>query len=187
MENSLKHKRCLVLNKSWFPSNIASAHRSIRMALNGRSVIIHPETLMAYSFDEWVKKGVEDDDHIQAGSLTFDIPKIIVTLYYDKIHMKGLPLTHANMYKRDGYKCWYCGSSKNLTWDHVIPKSKGGKHKWNNVITCCFNCNNEKDNMDVEEFCQIKNYKVPKPISLSYFPWLIDFQNVPEGWRNFLK
>jgi len=157
------------------------------MVLNGRGVIVHPETLSVYSFREWVNKGVEKEEHIKTGSLTFDIPRIIVTLYYDKIHMKGLPLNHENMYKRDGHKCWYCGGNKNLTWDHIIPRCKNGRHKWNNLITCCFNCNNEKDNMDVEEFCQIKKCEVPRPLSLSYFPWLIDFHEVPEEWRNFLK
>jgi len=187
MSRSLRTKSCLILNKNWFPSNIATISRSVRMVLNGRGVIVHPETLSVYSFREWVNKGVEKEEHIKTGSLTFDIPRIIVTLYYDKIHMKGLPLNHENMYKRDGHKCWYCGGNKNLTWDHIIPRCKNGRHKWNNLITCCFNCNNEKDNMDVEEFCQIKKCEVPRPLSLSYFPWLIDFHEVPEEWRNFLK
>lgn len=187
MKDSLKKKKCLVLNKNWFPANVANASRGISIAINGRGVIVHPKTLATYSFDEWVKKEVEYDDYIKTNYLTFDIPRIIVTLYYDKVHQKGVPLTHSNMYKRDGHKCWYCGSKKNLTWDHIVPKCKQGKHKWGNVVTSCFKCNNEKDNMDVEEFCQIKNCEIPNPLSMSYFPWLIDISNAPKEWWNFLK
>lgn len=46
--------------------------------------------------------------------------------------------------RRDKHTCQYCGSTKHLTLDHVIPSSKGGKHTWDNIVTACENCNNRK-------------------------------------------
>jgi len=46
--------------------------------------------------------------------------------------------------KRDNYSCVYCGSKKNLTIDHLIPKSKGGGNSWDNLVTCCSPCNIKK-------------------------------------------
>ena len=46
--------------------------------------------------------------------------------------------------RRDGYTCVYCGSKKNLTIDHILPKSKGGGNTWSNLVTCCSPCNLKK-------------------------------------------
>lgn len=55
------------------------------------------------------------------------------------------------IYKRDHYTCQYCGSIKDLTIDHVIPKSKGGTNNWDNLVTCCRKCNLKKGNKFLSE------------------------------------
>ena len=54
------------------------------------------------------------------------------------------PVNRREVLKRDNHRCQYCGSNKRLTLDHVIPVSKGGEHKWNNVVTACESCNQRK-------------------------------------------
>ena len=54
------------------------------------------------------------------------------------------PVNRREVLKRDNHRCQYCGSNKRLTLDHVIPVSKGGEHKWNNVVTACEPCNHYK-------------------------------------------
>ena len=54
------------------------------------------------------------------------------------------PVNRREVLKRDNHRCQYCGSNKRLTLDHVIPVSKGGEHKWNNVVTACESCNQYK-------------------------------------------
>jgi len=56
---------------------------------------------------------------------------------------------------RDGHKCVYCGSSENLTVDHVRPKSKGGTDTADNLVTACRPCNQAKGSMHVDIFMQI--------------------------------
>ena len=55
---------------------------------------------------------------------------------------------------RDGHKCVYCGSSENLTIDHVRPKSKGGTDTADNCVTACRPCNQAKGSMHVDVFMQ---------------------------------
>lgn len=54
------------------------------------------------------------------------------------------PVTRKEILKRDRHQCQYCGSKKNLTIDHVIPRSLGGKHCWENVVIACVSCNSRK-------------------------------------------
>lgn len=60
------------------------------------------------------------------------------------------------IFKRDGYKCIKCGSNKNLTIDHIIPKSKGGRDSITNYQTMCKKCNSEKSNIILTEY--LKTY-----------------------------
>jgi 5-methylcytosine-specific restriction endonuclease McrA len=58
---------------------------------------------------------------------------------------KGVPFTRANVFLRDEFTCQYCGcKGKDLTFDHVLPKSRGGKTRWDNVVAACQACNLKK-------------------------------------------
>lgn len=73
--------------------------------------------------------------------------KVIRLLKYIKMPLSRAARekpTKAGIYRRDGYSCQYCGSTRSLTIDHVIPKSKGGLDVWENVALCCENCNTKK-------------------------------------------
>ncbi|NEQ45305.1 MAG: HNH endonuclease [Leptolyngbya sp. SIOISBB] len=59
-------------------------------------------------------------------------------------HWKVPSVTRREVFRRDQHRCQYCGSRKQLTLDHVIPRSKGGPHSWDNVVTACAPCNNAK-------------------------------------------
>jgi hypothetical protein len=59
--------------------------------------------------------------------------------------------TRALIYKRDDHECQYCGSTKDLTIDHIIPRSRGGQDTWENLVACCHKCNTKKGNMLLSE------------------------------------
>ena len=85
-------------------------------------------------------------------SKTFQIPLIVkLTYFVDMIYKRKVSFSHSNVFVRDNYTCGYCGNvysknSKELTIDHIIPKSKGGKNDWMNCITACKSCNALKGN-----------------------------------------
>jgi len=94
-----------------------------------------------------------------------------------------------NIYARDKYKCQYCGqrfSSEELTYDHVIPRSRGGKTEWENIVTCCVDCNRRKGGRTPAE-AGMK--LIRKPVKPTWIPALritIGFREVPQSWRDYL-
>ena len=85
---------------------------------------------------------------------------------------------------RDHSSCQYCGSKSNLTIDHIIPKQKGGKDSWENLIIACSPCNSRKGNRTLVE-ANMKLMKVPKkPNRFMYFNQYINHKN--EGWKEYL-
>ena len=73
--------------------------------------------------------------------------------------------TRNMIYKRDGYSCQYCGSTRDLTIDHVIPRSKGGGDTWENLVACCDKCNVSKGNKYLHETNMKLRSKPKAPIS----------------------
>ena len=107
----------LVLNSDYSPLNVTSLKRGFVLVDKGKAEII--------------KKG-ETDIITTIGN--FARPIIIRLLDYIKYRPKTIKVNRKKILKRDRYTCQYCGSKRNLTIDHVIPRSKGGKNTWSNFI-----------------------------------------------------
>jgi len=93
------------------------------------------------------------------------VPLRIQSLRYVKLpnHFYGpAKLSNINLFTRDNHYCKYCGAEENLTRDHVVPLSRGGKDVWENVVTSCTKCNNRKGDRTPEEAGMRLNI-VPKP------------------------
>jgi 5-methylcytosine-specific restriction endonuclease McrA len=78
-------------------------------------------------------------------------PLIIRLLRYINYRGNGMRVNRQKVFKRDEYQCVYCGSQKELTIDHVQPRSRGGRNTWTNLVTCCSKCNHKKGNKTPEE------------------------------------
>ena len=94
-------------------------------------------------------------------------------------------MTRHNIFRRDGGRCQYCGTTKELTLDHVVPKSKGGKSTWNNLVTACKPCNARKGDFSLDQIdMKLKN----QPYKPSYVMFLMDNSGlVQDDWMPFLK
>ena len=82
---------------------------------------------------------------------TYVRPLIIRLLKYINYRGSGIRVNRHRVFRRDNNECVYCGSKKELTIDHVIPRSKGGKNTWDNLVTCCQKCNLKKGNKTPDE------------------------------------
>lgn len=102
-------------------------------------------------------------------SQDYPYPSVIKTKRYVNLPYKGVVLTRHNIFKRDSFCCQYCGKDKDLTLDHLIPKSKGGKSTWTNLVTACKSCNAKKGDFTPEQ-AGLKLLK--KPIRPSYVMFL---------------
>jgi hypothetical protein len=112
----------LVLNASWEPLHITQGKRAIVLLLKKKAQRLSKQ--------------------------------VIRLLNYVKIPFSKM-VTHkpskSAIYRRDGNKCNYCGQNKNLTIDHIIPRSAGGDNSWCNLTLACSRCNTKKGNKRLEE------------------------------------
>jgi 5-methylcytosine-specific restriction endonuclease McrA len=86
-------------------------------------------------------------------------------------------LTNINLFRRDLHICGYCGRMfmpDKLSRDHIIPVSKGGKDNWMNVITACKRCNNEKDDLSIDEWNKKSLKETGEGRALVYLPYTPD-------------
>jgi len=82
---------------------------------------------------------------LRSPSTTLNIPEHIRLKTGGKERIwKIPPVNRREVLRRDAHTCQYCGSKKRLTLDHVMPRSKGGQHSWNNVVAACAPCNSYK-------------------------------------------
>ena len=91
--------------------------------------------------------------------------------------------TRSLIYKRDDHQCQYCGSTEDLTLDHIIPKSKGGGDTWDNLVTCCIKCNSKKGNKYLKETDLVLRNKPTIPFNKT----LLDVQKSKiSEWKEYL-
>ena len=124
------------------------------------------------------------DEFFHTVSSTFSVPSVIRLRDYVSTPYKGVMLTRQNIFRRDGHKCQYCGSSHDLTLDHVLPRSRKGGTTWENLITACKSCNMRKGNrLPDEAGMPLKT----KPFKPSFLMFLRDCSGPLENdWMEFL-
>lgn len=127
--------------------------------------------------DKWVRSAKE----------AFQIPSVIVLFRYIDEKFFSLPCTRKNILTRDDHQCQYCGNhfrESDLTIDHVIPRSKGGKNEWNNVAAACRTCNQRKSNYLLENSPVSLIRKPKKPSYRSLIKKRIGDAN--SKWKEYL-
>ncbi|WP_235204179.1 HNH endonuclease [Deinococcus sp. RL] len=131
----LSAPRVLVLNASYEPLHVTSVKRAI--------------TLVQYGVAEVLELG---GDVVRSPSTVLRVPSVIrLRRYVRRPRVHPVPFNRRNVLRRDTYTCQYCGSSQDLTLDHVLPRSRGGRHSWDNVTTACRPCNQRKGNRTPDE------------------------------------
>lgn len=159
--------KVLVLSQSYEPLSITSARKAILLVFSGKADIID-----------------ESDDYVHSVSYSFKMPSIIKLKSRPKFNPFTLvELNRKNIFRRDNYTCQYCNSTENLTIDHVIPKSRGGKSTWENLVTACHSCNNKKDNKSLKDVgMQLKT----EPKRLHYVHFLARKKSICDSWKPYL-
>lgn len=98
---------------------------------------------------------------------------------------KKIELTRRNILRRDANKCQYCGKkATDMTIDHVVPRSRGGRDSWENLVTACVNCNNHKGNKTPEEANMPLMVQPKKPHHIMFLKQFIG--RLEDNWRPFL-
>lgn len=145
-------RKVLVLNASGEPHSLSKWTRAIKLLVKGKA-----ET-------------VEHDGRILVPG--FPMPRVIKLRRYIYRPYKKLAANRENVIHRDGYTCQYCGRrrrERDLTLDHVLPRSRGGKDTWTNLVAACYACNARKGDRTPEEAC-MPLLSIPyRPVSSLHF------------------
>ena len=145
------HETILVLNMDYNPINFTNWKRAIVLLMKNKAQALGRRVIRLVNY---------------------------IKLPYEKLAQNKPSRTM--IYKRDGHKCQYCGSTKNLTIDHIIPRSRGGGDTWENLVVACMPCNTRKSDKLLEE-TNMNLRTIPKqPINKMLFS--LDRANVPE-WK----
>jgi 5-methylcytosine-specific restriction endonuclease McrA len=162
-------RRVLLLNASHEPLTAISLKRAVVLVLADKAETIE--------FDA-------NGTVLHSASLAVDAPAVIRLKYYVRVpYMNRVPLTRRALMRRDNYRCAYC-QSRAETIDHVVPRSRGGEHIWENVVASCKAHNMRKANKLLSEL----GWALPFTPSVPREPrWLSGIEHVDPVWMPYLE
>ena len=128
----------------------------------------------------------EYDVEIRSPSVAMRTPAVVRLRKAGSTTKHAVRFSRINVYTRDGFRCQYCGERKemrDLNYDHVVPRMRGGKTVWENIVTCCYACNDRKGSRTPAEAGMTLRRKPFKPSSLPVTPVLpMRRVEMPEAW-----
>jgi len=165
---SMPHQ-VLVLNSTYEPINVCSPRRALVLLLKGKA------------------QGLESSgEQIRSERAVFASPVVIRLNQYVQVPRPDRRrLSRRAVLARDGFRCQYCGNTRHLTLDHVVPRSRGGSTSWENVVTSCAPCNVRKGSSLPHEV-GMNPCRKPRPPAPGHFV-VADQRMVPDAWRPYLE
>lgn len=165
-------EQTLLLNVTYEPIKIISWQRAMTLFYQNKVEILRTH-----------------DREARSVKFSFKLPAVVRLLWYAKIRQQSdfVPFTRSNIYARDEYTCQYCYEQfpdDDLTFDHVIPSSQGGTKVWENIVTCCVQCNRKKGGNTPQE-AGMTLLKQPKRPSSQFIKLSLGGRRVPEAWKDF--
>jgi 5-methylcytosine-specific restriction endonuclease McrA len=162
----------LMLDQAYAPIKVIPWQRAIQLLFLGKVEVVE-----------------EHDGFVRSTKLVMKIPAVVRLLRAFRRHRKPVKFSRVNIYGRDDYRCQYCSDKfamSELTYDHVIPRSQGGKTTWTNIVTACEACNSKKAGRTPEQ-ARMKLRKQPvQPVDVPSVVIEVSRTNVPDAWRDYL-
>ena len=161
--------RVLVLNSTYEPANVCSTRRAVVLLLKGKAEAVETGGTVLHS-----------------ERTAFAVPSVIRLVNYVRLpHAESRGLSRRAVLARDGFRCQYCGSTRHLTIDHIVPRSRGGTTSWDNVVTSCAPCNVRKGACLPSEVGMSPAHKPRPPLPGDFV--LASQRVVPEAWLPYLE
>ncbi len=164
--------RTLVLDQGYQPHRVVSWQRAVGMLFVGKVEVLE-------EYDEWIR----------SVSLSIQMPAVVRLIRAVKRRQPPIRFSRLNVMTRDGFSCQYCAVDlpmRDLTYDHVLPRSRGGRTTWENVVTACKPCNHAKGDRTPSEAGMPLLRTPVKPTWLPARAVAATGGVVPERWRDYL-
>ena len=188
--------KVLVLNRLWQAVNIVGVQRAFGLLLQDHAQVIYTGDGSFQVMDSaaWLEHSAaeeptETEGYVQTVRLRVRVPKVLLLRGYDKLPVKEVRFSRDNLYERDHYRCQYCGNhfpDHQLNMDHVIPRAKGGRTSWGNIVTSCIPCNTRKADRLPHQASMHLMKKPERPRFRPFISSLID-QTYDADWEHFIK
>ncbi len=165
-------ERTLLLNSTFEPLKVISWRRAISLLWLGKVELI-----------------AHYDQQVRSVSMRFNMPSVVRLLRFVRRKQPAISFSRKNLFARDDSTCQYCKRQPEpsaITYDHVVPRSQGGKTEWTNIVTCCVDCNRKKGGRTPDQ-AGMRLIKQPgKPVWLPTLTITIGLKTAPESWRDYL-
>ncbi|MFM8304204.1 MAG: HNH endonuclease [Actinomycetota bacterium] len=159
--------RTLLLNASFEPLCVVSIRRAVVLVLKDKAEVV-----------------ARDGGALHSERVAFPVPSVIRLTHFVRVpHRNRVPLSRRAVFARDGHRCQYCNrAAENI--DHVVPRSRGGAHAWENVVASCRSCNSRKeDRLPAEAGFRLRRPPRAPHASL----WLVATVGSPDpAWEPYL-
>lgn len=168
MSTAVTRAPVLVLNQNYQALNVCDVRRAISLLGRGKA-----ESLEI------------TERELRSAYLSLPEPSVIRLVYLVKRPFHTRRLSRREIFIRDHFRCQYCGAeTRQLTLDHVTPRSRGGDHSWTNVVSACSTCNHQKAGRTPREAHMrlLREPRAPRPNPFGFF----HYGQVLDAWRPFL-
>jgi 5-methylcytosine-specific restriction endonuclease McrA len=157
----------LVLNATYEPLSVVSARRAVCLVLAEKADVVH-----------------DDGTEMRSARVAVPTPIVIKLRYVVKVpYHRRTTLSRRAVFARDDGRCQYCGEHADSI-DHVVPRSRGGTHEWENVVAACRPCNLRKRDREPDE-AGMRLFRRPSaPRELAWV--IVAVGRVPEAWKPYL-
>jgi 5-methylcytosine-specific restriction endonuclease McrA len=160
-------RSALVLNATYEPLSVVSARRAVCLVLAEKAEVVH-----------------DDGTAIHSARAAVPTPLVIRLRYVVKVpYHRRTTLSRRAVFARDDHRCQYCGGHADSI-DHVVPRSRGGPHEWENVAAACRPCNLRKRDRTPDE----ANMRLARPPRVPReLAWVVvAVGRVPDAWKPYL-
>lgn len=158
----------LVLNQDYRALTLCSVERATVLVLLRKAELVETRA----------------DRFVRSPSTHLPWPSVVRLKAFVHVPYKRIMISRKNVMRRDRFRCQYCGCRDQLTIDHVLPKSRGGRDTWENLATACTPCNNRKGNRTPEEAGMTLQRKPFRPSHVMFIRDCIG--TLEDSWKPYL-
>jgi len=159
----------LVLNRNFYAIHITQWQRALSLVYLDHARVVDEE-YRTYNFEDWRELSQMIRNHpsgyVSTPTFRIAVPEVITLRHYDKMPVGDVKFTRRNIYEHYRHRCCYCNKkfgTHELNLEHVLPRSRGGKTDWSNIVTACVTCNLLKADRTPEEAHLKLHIKPTKP------------------------
>lgn len=182
----------LVLNRNWLAIHVCSVQRAMSLLVQDLASVV-TDDYQTYDFSSWrdlsiAMENIKEDEFLHTPNFKVRVPEIILLKSFHKVPPRAVKFNRRNIYLRDDFQCQYCGikpAKEELTIDHIVPRARGGKSEWENVVLACQKCNSRKGSKLLEHSNLCLKKPARKPHWLTIVRHSLSRHNRPT-WQKFV-